>query len=195
MKPGPREPIHKQFIAIHSRLGVWSTVCTAAGDASGELQLSDLIRGLGESRKKLGAARKALERLERRGRAVAAPLPGNVAARQARKAAYDVTSADVSKWQAMVKVRHVHGHLVQQHSKPARATATRASKSMQIPHSPDEESTAPTVSRIRYCTVCTPALHLAALSWAIVDTARRLLSVPASTCRAWCDTYNARDRC
>lgn len=81
------------------------SLCSAGGEGQGELQLSDLIKGLGESRKKLGAARKTLERLERRGSAVAAPLPGNVQARQERKAAYEVTAQDVAKWQPMVKVR------------------------------------------------------------------------------------------
>ncbi len=36
---------------------------------------------------------------------MAAPLPGNVQARQERKAAYEVTAQDVAKWQPMVKVR------------------------------------------------------------------------------------------
>ena len=57
------------------------TVMLLAGGDGGELQLSDLIKGLGSSRSKLGASRKLLERLERRGQAVAAPLPGNVQAR------------------------------------------------------------------------------------------------------------------
>lgn len=36
------------------------------------------MNGLGESKRKLGPVRKALERLERKGVAVPAPLPGNV---------------------------------------------------------------------------------------------------------------------
>ena len=138
------------------------------GGKEGELQLSDLIKGLGKSRKKLGPARKTLERLQRKGAAVAAPLPSNVQvsatkhvnlpvaviwdpwtggslawyapfctfasklllplrhgrlltmthncfdmfssvvqARQERKAAYEVTSEDVTKWQAMIKVTSI----------------------------------------------------------------------------------------
>ena len=48
------------------------------GGAQGDLQLSDLMNGLGESKRKLGPVRKVLERLERKGVAVPAPLPGNV---------------------------------------------------------------------------------------------------------------------
>lgn len=48
------------------------------GGARGDLQLSDLMNGLGESKRKLGPVRKALERLERKGVAVPAPLPSNV---------------------------------------------------------------------------------------------------------------------
>jgi hypothetical protein len=48
--------------------------------------MADLIQGLGDSKGKLGAARKALERLERRTAPVAAPLPGPIKQRQERKA-------------------------------------------------------------------------------------------------------------
>ncbi len=71
----------------------------------GELRLSDMVAGLGDSRRKLGAARKALERLERRGAPVAAPLPTPVAQRLQRKAAYESSSKDVAKWQSIVKAR------------------------------------------------------------------------------------------
>lgn len=70
----------------------------------GDLKLSDMMAGLGESRKKLGSARKALERLEKHGAPVAAPLPGPIKQRQQRKAAYESTAEDVTKWQAMIKV-------------------------------------------------------------------------------------------
>jgi len=76
-----------------------------AGDAGGgELRLSDLVAGLGEARGKLGASRKLLERLERSGRPVEAPLPRAVRERQERKAGYEETSKDVTKWQPIVKV-------------------------------------------------------------------------------------------
>ena len=44
------------------------------------------MAGLGPERAKLGAARKALERLGRRGAPVAAPLPDRIAARKLRQA-------------------------------------------------------------------------------------------------------------
>lgn len=48
--------------------------------------MGDLIAGLGDSKAKLGAARKALERLEKKSAPVAAPLPGPIQQRQERKA-------------------------------------------------------------------------------------------------------------
>lgn len=66
--------------------------------------VSDLIAGLGtEGRSKLGAARKLLERLERRSAPVAAPLPGPIQARQERKAGYEAAKQEVSKWMPLVK--------------------------------------------------------------------------------------------
>ena len=56
------------------------------GDAGGELSVADLMAGLGPERAKLGAARKALERLGRRAAPVAAPLPDRIAARKLRQA-------------------------------------------------------------------------------------------------------------
>ena len=76
------------------------------GDAN-ELRLSAMVAGLGDSRRKLGTARKALERLERRGVPVAAPLPTPVAQRLQRKAAYESSSKDVAKWQSIVKVQRL----------------------------------------------------------------------------------------
>ena len=55
-------------------------LCAAAG---GELTVSDLIAGLGDSRGKLGAARTVLEK---KAAPVAAPLPGPIRQRQERKA-------------------------------------------------------------------------------------------------------------
>lgn len=50
------------------------------------MTVADLIAGLGDSKSKLGAARKALERLEKKATPVAAPLPGPIRQRQERKA-------------------------------------------------------------------------------------------------------------
>ena len=62
--------------------------CGQAGDAGGELSVADLVAGLGADRARLGAARKALERLGRRAAPVAAPLPDRIAARKERQAGY-----------------------------------------------------------------------------------------------------------
>lgn len=48
--------------------------------------MADLIAGLGDSKAKLGAVRKTLERLEKKAAPVAAPLPGPIKQRQERKA-------------------------------------------------------------------------------------------------------------
>lgn len=52
----------------------------------GELRIADLVSALGRDRAKLGAARKALERLEKRTEPVAAPLPAPIQARKQRQA-------------------------------------------------------------------------------------------------------------
>ncbi|KAI3427018.1 hypothetical protein D9Q98_006960 [Chlorella vulgaris] len=69
----------------------------------GELTMADLIQGLGDSKGKLGAARKALERLERRTAPVAAPLPGPIKQRQERKAGYEESKREADKWLPIVK--------------------------------------------------------------------------------------------
>lgn len=58
--------------------------CLTTG--GGELTIADLIGGLGDSKSKLGAARKTLERLEKKTAPVSAPLPGPIRQRQERKA-------------------------------------------------------------------------------------------------------------
>ena len=59
---------------------------SAAGGAAGELRIADLVGALGKDRAKLGAARKALERLERQAAPLAPPLPSQVRARKERQA-------------------------------------------------------------------------------------------------------------
>lgn len=66
---------------VHKLTAPW-----LSGDAGGELSVADLMAGLGPERAKLGAARKALERLGRRAAPVAAPLPDRIAARKLRQA-------------------------------------------------------------------------------------------------------------
>ncbi len=53
---------------------------------------------------KLGAARKLLEKMAAKTAPVSAPLPRAIKARQERKAGYEATSKDVTKWQPIVKV-------------------------------------------------------------------------------------------
>lgn len=66
--------------------------------------MADLIAGLGAQAGQLGAARKALERLGAEG-PTEAPLPAVVRDRQTRKAGYQESKRDVSKWQSIVTVR------------------------------------------------------------------------------------------
>ncbi|BDA46715.1 probable U3 small nucleolar RNA-associated protein 14 homolog A [Coccomyxa sp. Obi] len=76
----------------------------SAGDAGGELRISDLMDALGADRAKLpGDARKKLERLDKRLQPVAAPLPTTIRARKQRQAGYEETTKDVTKWQSIVK--------------------------------------------------------------------------------------------
>jgi hypothetical protein len=83
--------------------------------AGGQLRLTDLLAGLSSSNGGLPAAaaaaaglkggtKKLLEKLDRRSAPVAAPLPRPVAERQDRKAGYDDTKQEVTKWQPIVKV-------------------------------------------------------------------------------------------
>lgn len=69
----------------------------ACAEGEGDLKRArrDLIGGLGDKAKSLGKARKELEKLEKQGRALSAPLPKVVADRVERKAAYDKTSKQV----------------------------------------------------------------------------------------------------
>jgi hypothetical protein len=53
---------------------------------------------------KLGAARKLLEKMEAKTAPVSAPLPRTIKERQERKAGYEASSKDVTKWQPIVKV-------------------------------------------------------------------------------------------
>lgn len=88
------------------------TVLPAACMQAGELRLADLLDGLAAGGGAaatggaggLGGARKLLERLDRRGQPVAAPLPRNVAERLERQAGYQDTRQEVTKWQPIVKV-------------------------------------------------------------------------------------------
>ena len=60
----------------------------AAAGEGGALRIADLVGALGKDRAKLGAARKLLERLDKRAEPVAPPLPSQVRARKERQAGY-----------------------------------------------------------------------------------------------------------
>jgi hypothetical protein len=75
--------------------GLGSSAAAAAGGSAGP----------GSGASGLGGARKLLEKLDRRGQPVAAPLPRPVAERLERQAGYDDTKQEVTKWQPIVKVR------------------------------------------------------------------------------------------
>ncbi len=85
-------------------------VYLALAGGAGALKLSDLLAGLGgDAKKKLGAARKLLEKVggaagDRGVAPVSVPLPSVVAERQERKAGYEAAAKDVSKWTSIVKV-------------------------------------------------------------------------------------------
>ena len=85
---GFQDKTHAGWLSLvpPSTLPAAAAAATGAGAEGGELTLTDLIAGLGDSKAKLGAARKALERLEKKATPVSAPLPGPVRQRQERKA-------------------------------------------------------------------------------------------------------------
>ncbi|PSC76740.1 U3 small nucleolar RNA-associated 14-like protein A isoform A [Micractinium conductrix] len=74
-----------------------------AAAAGGELSVADLIAGLGDSKAKLGAVRKTLERLEKKAAPVSAPLPGPIRQRQERRAGYEESKKEADKWLPIVK--------------------------------------------------------------------------------------------
>lgn len=72
---------------------------------TGELSIADLMKGLGEAKSKMGPARKALMKMAKQAAPLATPLPGPIRERQERKAGYETTKEDITKWQPLVKVR------------------------------------------------------------------------------------------
>ncbi|KAK9806336.1 hypothetical protein WJX72_010623 [[Myrmecia] bisecta] len=86
-----------------SEYNLQPSVLSAGEAAAGELTIADLVGGLGDSKRKLGAARKTLEKLDKKAEPVAAPLPGPIRQRQERKAGYEATGKEVTKWQPVVK--------------------------------------------------------------------------------------------
>ncbi len=62
------------------------------------------MKGLGDAKTKLGPARKALLKMARQAEPLTTPLPGPIRERQERKAGYETTKEDITKWQPLVKV-------------------------------------------------------------------------------------------
>ena len=62
------------------------------------------MKGLGDAKSKLGPARKALMKMAKQAEPLATPLPGPIRERQERKAGYETTKEDITKWQPLVKV-------------------------------------------------------------------------------------------
>ena len=75
-------------------------------ECTGELSIADLMKGLGEAKSKMGPARKALMKMAKQAAPLATPLPGPIRERQERKAGYETTKEDITKWQPLVKVQH-----------------------------------------------------------------------------------------
>lgn len=75
---------------------------------TGELSIADLMKGLGDAKSKLGPARKALMKMAKQAEPLATPLPGPIRERQERKAGYETTKEDITKWQPLVKVPCPH---------------------------------------------------------------------------------------
>ena len=71
------------------------------------------MKGLGDAKSKLGPARKALMKMVRQAEPLPAPLPGPIRERQERKAGYETTKEDITKWQPLVKVLSMRGTMLQ----------------------------------------------------------------------------------
>ena len=76
---------------------------------TGELSIADLMKGLGDAKSKLGPARKALMKMAKQAEPLATPLPGPIRERQERKAGYETTKEDITKWQPLVKAYLFYG--------------------------------------------------------------------------------------
>ncbi|KAG2495048.1 hypothetical protein HYH03_006979 [Edaphochlamys debaryana] len=129
----------------------------ASAGGTGGLSLADLLAGLSpEERRRLGAARKLLEKVggaslagddeggEQGGRRVrkakaikpvAVPLPAIVADRQERKAGYEAAAEEVTKWQPIVKANREAPtlRLVSDAANLPRVTTTAAIVAQHVP--------------------------------------------------------------
>ncbi len=80
-------------------------VSNVIAGGQGELSIADLMKGLGDAKSKMGPARKALLKMAKQAEPLTAPLPGPIRERQERKAGYETTKEDITKWQPLVKVK------------------------------------------------------------------------------------------
>ena len=112
------------------------------------MTLNDLISSLGSGRAKLGAARKTLERLEKKATPVEAPLPGPIRARQERRAGYESAKQDIGKWMPLVKANREAPTL---HFKSDQASVPRSSTtaSLAAKHRPETSMEAEVAELLR----------------------------------------------
>ncbi|KAK9812342.1 hypothetical protein WJX73_003829 [Symbiochloris irregularis] len=68
-----------------------------------DLTVADMMRALGKDGAKLGKVGKQLAKLAKAAAPVGPALPGPIQARQRRRAGYEATTEEVSKWQDLVK--------------------------------------------------------------------------------------------
>lgn len=82
------------------------------------VSIGDLLRGLGDS-KGIEKVKKGLHKLESKAKPAEAPLPKGIREREERKAGYEITKKDISKWKDLVKSNREKRTLV--FAKPAEA--------------------------------------------------------------------------
>ena len=87
-------------------------------DGQQGVSIGDLLRGLGDS-KGLAKVKKGLQKLETKAKPTEPPLPKGIREREQRKAGYEITKKDISKWKDLVKSNREKRTLV--FAKPAEA--------------------------------------------------------------------------
>uniref|UniRef100_A0A6U9R434 U3 small nucleolar RNA-associated protein 14 n=1 Tax=Picocystis salinarum TaxID=88271 RepID=A0A6U9R434_9CHLO len=91
---------------------------TDQADGQQGVSIGDLLRGLGDS-KGIAKVKKGLQKLETKAKPTEPPLPKGIREREQRKAGYEITKKDISKWKDLVKSNREKRTLV--FAKPAEA--------------------------------------------------------------------------
>eukprot|EP00897_Mesotaenium_endlicherianum_P003509 jgi/Mesen1/3186/ME000184S02248 len=106
-----------------------AAAAASAGGGEGQLSIEELMGSL-QGSAGMGALRKRMEQLQKRGGPVQAPLPKIIKERLERKAGYEKTSEDVTKWQPLVKKNREAATLFldQRPQVPGLSTAAMAAK-------------------------------------------------------------------